>query len=65
MEKPSTYEIRMLSIEEVATRLGIAPQTIRNKLGPRAKKKFPIKPRKVCGSVRFRSDDVDKFILSL
>ena len=56
---------RLFSIEETGHYLGIAPKTIRNGLGPKAAKPFPVKPVKVGGRVVFRRDDLDRFIESL
>ncbi|CAB5087179.1 hypothetical protein D3OALGA1CA_648 [Olavius algarvensis associated proteobacterium Delta 3] len=60
-----TYLKRLLTVEETAERLGISPRTIYNKIGRKAKKKFPIKPKRVCGSVRFDIRDIDAYIEAL
>ena len=56
---------RLLSVEETAQYLGISPRTIYNQVGPRAKKKFPVKPKRVGGLVKFDIKDLDKYIDSL
>lgn len=53
---------RLLPVEEAANYLGISPKTIRNGLGPRASKPFPVKPVRYGGKVLFRREDLDKFI---
>jgi len=53
---------RLLPVEATAAYLGISPKTIRNGLGLRAKKPFPIKPVRLAGRVLFRREDLDKFI---
>lgn len=56
---------RLFSIDDAAYYLGIAPKTIRNGLGPKAKHPFPVKPRKLGGRVVFEKSDLDKFVDSL
>lgn len=56
---------RLLTVEEAAHYLGLAPKTIRNGLGPKAQKPFPIKPVRLAGKVLFRLEDLDSFIDSL
>jgi predicted DNA-binding transcriptional regulator AlpA len=53
---------RLLNIDQTACYLGIAPKTIRNRLGPKAPKPFPIKPKKLGGRVLFDKRDLDRFI---
>lgn len=53
---------RLLSVEETAHILGIAPRTIYNRVGPRSKNPFPIKPKRVGRLVKFRTEDVEKYI---
>lgn len=52
---------RLLPVEEVAAYLGISPKTIRNGLGPKAVKPFPIKPVRVSGRVLFKKEDLDAY----
>ena len=56
---------RLLSIEETAHRLGIAPQTIYNGISRKSKRGFPLKPKRWGRKVLFDSLDVEKFINSL
>ena len=53
---------RLLSIEETAEILGISPRTIYNGVAPKAKRPFPIKPKRVGRLVKFRIEDVEAFI---
>ncbi len=53
---------RLLNINEAATYLGISARTIRNTIGPKAVRRFPIKPVRLGGRVLFRQEDLDRFI---
>ncbi len=53
---------RLLTVEEAAHYCGLSPKTIRNGLGPRAIKPFPVKPVKLAGRVLFRREDLDRII---
>jgi hypothetical protein len=53
---------RLLTIRETAVYLGIAEKTLRNHLGPKAAKPFPVKPVRVAGRVLFRLEDLDRFV---
>jgi predicted DNA-binding transcriptional regulator AlpA len=65
IERLRRPEPELLSVEEVAQMLGLAPKTIRNGLGPRARKPFPIRPVRLGGRVLFRRADIAEFIRSL
>jgi hypothetical protein len=56
---------RLYTVDETAIFLGLSPKTIRNGLGPKARKPFPVKPVRVAGRVLFRVEDLDTFIDSL
>ena len=56
---------RLLTVEQAAHYLGLASKTIRNGLGPKAQKPFPIKPVRLAGKVLFRLEDLDSHIDSL
>jgi hypothetical protein len=56
---------RLLTVEQTAHYLGLAPKTIRNGLGPKAQKPFPVKPVRLAGKVLFRLEDLDSYIDSL
>jgi len=53
---------RLLTVTEAGHYLGISPKTIRNCLGPKAVKPFPVRPVKVSGRVLFKKDDLDAYI---
>jgi predicted DNA-binding transcriptional regulator AlpA len=50
---------RMLDISDLATRIGLKPQTIRNKLNCGT---FPIKTKKIGRKLLWDIRDVDKFL---
>ena len=56
---------RLLTINETAKYLGIAPKTLRNRLGPRAQNPFPVKPKRIGRRVLFDIRALDDFIDSL
>lgn len=56
---------RLLTIEETAEYLGIAARTIYNQIAPKAKRKFPIKAKRVGRLVRFDIRDVERYIEAL
>ncbi|RJR35116.1 MAG: DNA-binding protein [Desulfobacteraceae bacterium] len=55
----------LLSVEETARRLSIAPRTIYNGIGRRAKVRFPIPVKRFGKRPLFDSRDVEAFIESL
>lgn len=56
---------RLLTVEDIADLLGISPKTIYNAVGRKAKRPFPIKPKKVGRLVRFDPRDVERYLSSL
>lgn len=56
---------RLLSVEETAEYLGISPRTIYNQVAPKAKKKFPVKPKRIGKLVKFEISDLDQYVDSL
>ena len=56
---------RLLTIQETAKRLGIAPQTIYNGISRKAKYKFPIPHKRFGSKPLFYNKDVEQFIESL
>ncbi len=61
----SNLQKRLLSVEEAAVYLGISPRTIYNQTGRKAKKKFPVKPKRIGKLVKFDLRDLDRYIESL
>jgi predicted DNA-binding transcriptional regulator AlpA len=53
---------RLLTVDEAAHYCGLSPKTIRNGLGPKTPKPFPVKPVKMAGRVLFRRGDLDAYI---
>jgi excisionase family DNA binding protein len=64
-EKSKVQGKRLLSVEETAFYLGISPRTIYNQIGRKAKKKFPIKPKRIGRLVKFDVQDIEAYINSL
>jgi len=56
---------RLLNVVDAARYLGIAPKTLRNRLGPRAKNPFPVRPKRIGKRVLFDVKALDAFIDSL
>jgi predicted DNA-binding transcriptional regulator AlpA len=55
----------LLTVEEAAKRLGIAPQTVYNGISKGTKKPFPIKPKRWGAKPVFDSLDVENYIATL
>jgi predicted DNA-binding transcriptional regulator AlpA len=56
---------RVISVDKAAKYLGISPKTIRNRLGPKAKNPFPLKPKHIGKRVLFDVIALDSYINSL
>ena len=56
---------RLLSVEETAQYLGLSPRTIYNQIGRKAKKRFPVKPKRVGKLVKFDLQELEKYVDSL
>ena len=56
---------RLLSVEETAAYVGLSCRTIYNMIGPKAKKKFPVKAKRVGKLVKFDLKDLDNWIETL
>jgi len=63
--KSNIYGKRLLSVKETAAYLGISERTIYNQIHRRAKKKFPVKPKRWGKLVKFDIKDLERFIDSL
>ncbi len=55
-------QARLLDVEQSAIYLGIAEKTLRNRIGPRAKDKFPVRPKRIGRKVLFDRRDLDAYI---
>jgi len=56
---------RLLSVEETALYLGVSCRTIYNQTGKRAKRPFPVKPKRIGKLVKFDIQDLDNYIDTL
>ena len=56
---------RLLSVEETASYLGISDRTIYNQICRRAKKRFPIKPKRIGKRILFDINDIEQYVDSL
>ena len=55
------FEPRLLTVDLAAQYLGLAPKTLRNRLGPKAENPFPIKPKRIGRKVLFDRKDLDAY----
>lgn len=60
--KAMKMDKRLLSIEDAARYLGIAPKTVRNRLGRKAENPFPVKPKRIGTRVLFDVKDLNAYI---
>ena len=58
-------EKRLLNVKETAQILGISPRSIYNQVARKAKKRFPIKVKRIGRLIRFDLRDVEKYIENL
>ena len=56
---------RLLTVSEAARFLGISPRSLYNQTGPKSKKPFPVKPKRIGKSVRFDVLDLEKLVARL
>lgn len=63
MDKQPTK--RLLSVGEAAAYLGLSPRTIYNKIGPKSKKPFPVKPKRLGKLVKFDIHDLERYVESI
>jgi excisionase family DNA binding protein len=67
-ENPSLLQFsgrRLLSVPEAAKYLGISPKTIYNRIHPKAKIPFPVKPKRAGRRVLFDVRDLESYVDSL
>jgi excisionase family DNA binding protein len=62
MEYKKIEEKRYLSVSETAQYLGVAVGTLYNRVSPKAKNPFPIRPKRIGKSVRFDRLELDRFM---
>jgi predicted DNA-binding transcriptional regulator AlpA len=58
-------EKRLLNVKETARFLGVSPRSIYNQVARKAKKRFPIKVKRIGRLIRFDLRDVEKYIENL
>jgi len=63
--KSIIHNKRLLSVKETAVYLGISERTIYNQIHRRAKKKFPVKPKRIGKLVKFDVRDLERYVESL
>lgn len=56
---------RLLSVPETAKYLNISERTIYNGTGKNAKKPFPVRPKRIGGSIRFDRYELDRWLEGL
>lgn len=56
---------RLLSVEETAEYLGLSVRTLYNRVAPRSKRPFPVKPKRIGKLVKFDVRDLDNYIDTL
>ena len=56
---------RLYTVNEAAEYLGIAPKTLRNRIGPKAPNPFPVKPKRIGKKVLFDIRDLNLYVDSL
>ena len=56
---------RLLSVGQAARYLGISERTIYNQIAPKAKRRFPVRCKRVGKLIRFDIRDLDRYIDSL
>ena len=64
-ETNSDISKRLLSVEETAKYLGLARQTLYNRTSRKSKKPFPVKPKRIGGTVKFDRQELEAYIASL
>ena len=64
MEKAMVNK-RLLSVEETAEYLGISARSIYNQVHRKAKKRFPVEPKRIGKLVKFDIRDLDAYIDAL
>ena len=64
MNEPITQK-RLLSVEETAEFLGLSVRTIYNQICPKARKRFPVKAKRIGKLVKFDIRDLERYVSEL
>ncbi|MBW1794112.1 MAG: helix-turn-helix domain-containing protein [Deltaproteobacteria bacterium] len=54
-----------MSVEQAAEYLGLSPRTLYNRIAPKAKNPFPVRPKRIGKLVKFDRIQLDEWIDSL
>ena len=65
MDQGNSMTRRLLSADEAARYLGISVKTLYNQTGPKAKKRLPVKIKRIGKLLKFDLRELDRFIDSL
>ena len=65
MDQGNIMTRRLLSADEAARYLGISIKTLYNQTGPKAKKRLPVKVKRIGKLLKFDIRELDVFIDSL
>ncbi|MBW1675786.1 MAG: helix-turn-helix domain-containing protein [Deltaproteobacteria bacterium] len=53
INQDSRYFSRLMSVEQAAEYLGLSPRTLYNRIAPKAKNPFPVRPKRIGKLVKF------------
>ena len=56
---------RLLSVEETANYIGLSSRTLYNRIGPKSKRPFPVKAKRIGKLVKFDLKDLNEWIETL
>ena len=56
---------RLMSVEEAAEYLNVSPRTLYNRIAPKSKNPFPVRPKRIGKLVRFDRGQLDQWIDTL
>ena len=65
INQDSRHFNRLMSVEETAEYLGLSPRTLYNRIAPKAKNPFPVRPKRIGKLVKFDRLQLDQWIDSL
>ena len=65
INQDSRHFNRLMSVEEAAEYLNVSPRTLYNRIAPKAKNPFPVRPKRIGKLVKFDRIQLDEWIDSL